>query len=108
MIENWLSEKCHPVSGGTNSEEEAEELWEVRRQGSSSMKKLASTKLNEDIVVPLDRQIELVGFVDSLRENYGLNIGVLDIVGTAIFMLTLCTMRKMRLRPGNLLRLYIS
>ena len=40
------------------------------------MKKLATTKLNEDIVVPLDRQIELVKFVDSLRTNYQLNIGV--------------------------------
>ena len=75
LIENWLSENAIGFRRA-NSEEEAEELWEVRRQGSSSMKKLASTKLNEDIVVPLDRQIELVGFVDSLRENYGLNIGV--------------------------------
>ena len=38
--------------------------------------KTGYTKLNEDIVVPLDRQIELVKFVDSLRTNYQLNIGV--------------------------------
>ena len=58
------------------ADEEAEKLWEVRRQGSSSMKKLASTKLNEDIVVPLDRQIQLVQFVESLREDFKLKIGV--------------------------------
>ena len=40
------------------------------------MKKLASTKLNEDIVVPLDRQVELVQFVESLRKDYHLKIGV--------------------------------
>ena len=40
------------------------------------MKKLADTKLNEDIVVPLDRQVELVQFVNSLREELNLKIGV--------------------------------
>ena len=59
-----------------NTEVDAEKLWDVRRQGSSSMKKLASTKLNEDIVVPLNRQIELVRFVDSLRAKFSLKIGV--------------------------------
>ena len=40
------------------------------------MKKLADTKLNEDIVVPLDRQVELVRFVSALREQSKLKIGV--------------------------------
>ena len=40
------------------------------------MKKLFNTKLNEDIVVPLDRQITLVKFVDFLGHNFQLNIGV--------------------------------
>ena len=40
------------------------------------MKKLASTKLNEDIVIPLDRQVELVNFVNELREEFKLKIGV--------------------------------
>ena len=75
LIEKWLQEEAIEFRKA-NNEDEAEKLWEVRRQGSSSMKKLATTKLNEDIVVPLDRQIELVKFVDSLRTNYQLNIGV--------------------------------
>ena len=75
ILEGWLREVALQ-SSVAKSEEEAEEFWEVRRQGSSSMKKLADTKLNEDIVVPLDRQVELVGFVRSLREKSKLKIGV--------------------------------
>ena len=75
LVEEWLKEKTLNFRRADN-DEEAEKLWEVRRQGSSSMKKLASTKLNEDIVVPLDRQIQLVQFVDSLREDFKLKIGV--------------------------------
>ena len=59
-----------------NSEEEAEKLWEVRRQGSSSMKKLASTKLNEDIVVPLTAKLSWLALLIHSGHNYGLNIGV--------------------------------
>jgi len=72
---DWLGQNsvrsCVAESG-----EEEEMLWEVRRQASPAMKKLAETKLNEDVVVPLDRQIELVAFVSSLREDTGLKIGV--------------------------------
>ena len=71
----WLGQNsvrsCVAESG-----EEEETLWEVRRQASPAMKKLAETKLNEDVVVPLDRQIELVDFVSSLREDTSLKIGV--------------------------------
>ena len=75
LVENWLKEASLNFRRADN-DEEAEKLWEVRRQGSSSMKKLASTKLNEDIVVPLERQIQLVQFVESLREDFKLKIGV--------------------------------
>ena len=69
MIEDWLSQESVKYSKA-GTEVDAEKLWDVRRQGSSSMKKLASTKLNEGVVVPLNRQIELVRFVDSLRRNF--------------------------------------
>ena len=74
-LEDWLK-KAALAYRSAHSLEEAEELWEVRRQGSSSMKKLASTKLNEDVVVPLDKQVELVGAVERLRAVYGIKIGV--------------------------------
>ena len=75
LLSAWL-EKNSLTFRTAEEESEAEKLWEVRRQGSSSMKKLASTKLNEDIVIPLNRQVELVTFVNALREEFSLNIGV--------------------------------
>ena len=41
LIEKWLQEEAIEFRKA-NSEDEAEKLWEVRRQGSSSMKKLAT------------------------------------------------------------------
>jgi glycolate oxidase len=75
LLESWLADTAlaHRSAGTL---EEAEKLWNVRRQGSSSMKKLASTKLNEDVVVPLSRQIELVQSVEELRKKYVIKIGV--------------------------------
>ena len=58
------------------SEEDAEKLWEVRRKGSPAMKKMANTKLNEDVVVPLSKQIDLVDCVNELRKEFDLKIGV--------------------------------
>ena len=70
----WFSEAAVTHKAAANAEE-AEELWEVRRKGSQAMKKLANTKLNEDVVVPLKRQAELVAFVNDLREERDLRIG---------------------------------
>ncbi len=70
----WFSEAAVSHKAAANAEE-AEELWEVRRKGSQAMKKLANTKLNEDVVVPLKRQAELVAFVNNLREERDLRIG---------------------------------
>ena len=75
LVEQWLKSDSMNYKRA-DDDGESEKLWEVRRQGSSSMKKLATTKLNEDIVVPLDRQIELVQFVDFLRRDFELKIGV--------------------------------
>ncbi len=71
---DWFSEAAVTHKAAANAEE-AEELWEVRRKGSQAMKKLANTKLNEDVVVPLKRQAELVAFVNDLREERDLRIG---------------------------------
>ena len=40
------------------------------------MKKLANTKLNEDVVVPLVEQVNLVECVDQLRQQFKLKVGV--------------------------------
>ena len=75
LLESWLKDTALAFrSAGTP--DDAEKLWDVRRQGSSSMKKLASTKLNEDVVVPLNRQVELVKVVEELRKKYRIKIGI--------------------------------
>ena len=48
----------------------------MRRQGSSDEEACFNCKLNEDVVVPLNRQIELVQSVEELRKKYGIKIGV--------------------------------
>ncbi|MDG1138002.1 MAG: FAD-linked oxidase C-terminal domain-containing protein [Opitutales bacterium] len=75
LLQSWMKENAL-AHRSAESEEEAERLWAVRRQGSSAMKKLATTKLNEDIVVPLAKQVELVAFVEELRLEFDLKIGV--------------------------------
>ncbi len=51
---------------------EAESIWQVRRTCSQSMFALGDTKLNEDVVVPLDKQSELLRKTLQLREDIGL------------------------------------
>ena len=74
-LQKWLEDSslCY-LSADSN--EKAEELWEVRRKGSPAMKKLANTKLNEDVVVPLNEQINLVECVHELRSEFNLKVGV--------------------------------
>jgi glycolate oxidase len=48
-----------------------EALWELRRQFSQSLKATGLTKLNEDIVVPRGRLVDLARFAAGLREKYG-------------------------------------
>jgi glycolate oxidase subunit GlcD len=52
-------------------ETQCEALWELRRQFSTSLKSSGLTKLNEDIVVPRGRLVELAEFAAQLREKYG-------------------------------------
>lgn len=75
LLTQWLENTALAFRVARNPDE-AERLWDVRRQGSSSMKKLASTKLNEDVVVPLDKQVELVQCVNGLRKKFSIKIGV--------------------------------
>jgi glycolate oxidase len=53
---------------------ECEELWELRRRFSASLKATGMTKLNEDIVVPRGRLVDLAMFADDLRARSGFPI----------------------------------
>jgi glycolate oxidase len=63
------SSRAHHVAANAA---EAESIWQVRRTCSQSMFALGDTKLNEDVVVPLDKQSELVRNTLQLRETIGL------------------------------------
>ena len=52
-------------------EARCEELWELRRKFSESLKATGLTKLNEDIVVPRSRLLHLAEFAAHLRKKYG-------------------------------------
>ena len=55
-------------------EVECEKLWELRRKFSESLKATGLTKLNEDIVVPRGRLVDLAAFAEELRQRYGFPI----------------------------------
>jgi glycolate oxidase len=58
------------------AEDEAgcEAIWEIRRAFSYSLRATGLTKLNEDIVVPRGRLVELVAFCERLQEQCGMPI----------------------------------
>ena len=51
--------------------ESCEELWALRRKFSESLKATGLTKLNEDIVVPRGRLVDLTEFAAHLRTKHG-------------------------------------
>jgi glycolate oxidase len=58
------------------AEDEAgcEAIWEIRRAFSYSLRATGLTKLNEDIVVPRGKLVELVAFCERLQEQCGMPI----------------------------------
>lgn len=53
------------------TEAEVEQLWTLRREFSYSLRATGLTKLNEDIVVPRSRLVDLVSFAEKLQETSG-------------------------------------
>lgn len=52
-------------------EEACERLWTLRREFSYSLRNTGLIKLNEDIVVPRSRLVDLVAFAERLQEEFG-------------------------------------
>ncbi len=53
------------------TEEGSEKLWALRREFSNSLRATGLTKLNEDIVVPRGRLVELIEFAADLQARHG-------------------------------------
>ncbi len=54
------------------SDAEAEALWKIRRTCSQAMFQMGDTKLNEDIVVPLESQLPLLKYTLEVKKKTGL------------------------------------
>ena len=62
-------------------EAECEKLWTLRRDFSNSLRATGLTKLNQDIVVPRSRLVDLVHFADALRAKYGFPVATFGHAG---------------------------
>jgi FAD/FMN-containing dehydrogenase len=56
------------------TEPDCERLWALRRQFSNSLRATGLTKLNQDIVVPRSRLVDLVEFAEGLSKRSGFPI----------------------------------
>lgn len=56
------------------TEQEVENLWSLRREFSYSLRATGLVKLNEDVVVPRGKLVELVQFAESLQADTGFPI----------------------------------
>ena len=54
--------------------EESEKIWQVRRNVSTSLRKVNPDKFNEDIVVPRSKVPEMISALEGLSEKYGVPI----------------------------------
>jgi glycolate oxidase len=56
------------------NESDSEKLWALRREFSNSLRATGLTKLNQDIVVPRSRLVDLVAFAEKLSARSGFPI----------------------------------
>jgi len=68
------SRKPSALEIATN-ESDCEKLWALRREFSNSLRATGLTKLNEDIVVPRGRLVDLIAFAERLSERSGFPVG---------------------------------
>lgn len=57
-----------------NNEEECEKIWQLRRDFSYSLRHTGMTKLNEDVVVPRSKLVDLVDFAEKLQQESNIDI----------------------------------
>ena len=67
------SRKPSALEIATN-ESDCERLWALRREFSNSLRATGLTKLNEDVVVPRSRLVDLIAFAEALSERSGFPI----------------------------------
>lgn len=55
-------------------EASCEQIWQLRRDFSYSLKHTGLTKLNEDVVVPRSKLVDLVNFARQLQQDTGIDV----------------------------------
>jgi glycolate oxidase len=70
-IRKLLSDRKPNAIEMATGEEECEKLWALRREFSNSLRATGLTKLNEDVVVPRSRIVDLVEFAEKLQAKHG-------------------------------------
>jgi len=73
-IRKLLAHKKPNALETATGEENCEKLWALRRQFSNSLRATGLTKLNEDIVVPRSRIVDLIEFAERLSAYSGFPI----------------------------------
>src|SRR3954447_24585388 len=63
------------------AEQDCERLWSLRREFSNSLRATGLTKLNEDVVVPRSRLVELIEFAEALQTKHGFPIATFGHAG---------------------------
>ncbi len=62
-------------------EADCERLWSLRREFSNSLRATGLTKLNQDVVVPRSRLVDLVEFAESLQKKHGFPVAAFGHAG---------------------------
>ena len=73
-IRELLSTKKANALEMASGEADCEKMWALRREFSNSLRATGLTKLNQDIVVPRSRIVDLVNFASALQEKHGFPI----------------------------------
>jgi len=79
-IKTWLKKETPDYLIAQNSTQR-NRLWKMRRECSPSMFFYGDSRLNEDIVVPLDKIPSLINFVKKLSKDYDLTIPIFGHLG---------------------------
>jgi glycolate oxidase len=93
----------------------AEQLWSVRRGCSSAMFRLGDGKLNEDIVVPLAKQVEFMRRLSALSKRHRLPMPTFGHAADGNFHVNImfhradkAEARRARAATGELMKLVVS
>jgi glycolate oxidase len=73
-IRELLNKKNPNALEMATGEADCEKLWALRREFSNSLRATGLTKLNEDVVVPRSRLVDLMEFAGTLQTKHGFQI----------------------------------